>query len=252
MEGGTDGTGTSTGTTGVLTVNATPSATELETDIGGKVCALAVTDSTNGATLEYATPPIYNSSPNTTLTNAIDNLIAAVGPTVRLGGTSITLAKHTDADKIVATVDIPIFDGMTLNIMHDNNGGDCSSSPVMTQILLSGSTTAGVVAKGLWVISDGHAHSSGADKLINLDGVTIDLGTSDLTEEEIADTVVGEIRVGSWEGLQYSHLPYSAVKVQSSDNPDCPVGDFCVEFTRIFAGSAGNNAIPFGDRDYEH
>ncbi len=257
MEGGTDGTGTSTGVTGTLTVNATPSASALETDIGGKVCGLAVTDATNGIALQYATPLTYNSLVGTTISDAIDNLITVVGTTVKLGGTSITLTKHADADKIEATVDIPIFDGMTLNIMHDNDSGDCSSSPVTTQILLSGSTTAGVVAKGLWVISDGYAHSSGADQLINLDGVEIDLGGLGLTKEGIADNVVGKVNNRnnrrSWEGLQDTHLPYSAAKIDgdASTTDDCPAGDYCVEFTRIFKGTAGNNGIPFGDVDYE-
>ncbi len=251
MEGGTDGTGTSTGVTGTLTADSAPSASALETDANGKICGFEMTDGTNSAFLQYATPKTYNTSGNTDITHAIDNLIAAVNP-VRLGGSNITLTRHADNDKIVATVDIPIFDGMTLNIAHDDDGENCSS-PVATQILLSGSTTAGATAKGLWVISDDYTYSIGADKLINFDGVEIDLGTSTLTNENIANAVITKIKGASGDGLQYTHLPYSAAKIDgaASTTDDCPSGNFCVEFTRIFAGSAGNNGIPFGDADYE-
>ncbi len=251
MEGGIDGTGKSTGETEMLTANATPSASALETDAYGKVCALTVTDSTNGIILQYATPLTYNSFGSTSLPDAIDNLISVVGPLVKLGGSTITLTKHADTDKIEATVDIPIFDGMMLGIVHDDDAGDCLN-PVATEILLSGSTTVGATAKGLWVISDDYVYSNGADQLINLDGVEIDLGTTSLSKDQIADEVVGKISGGSWKGQQYPHLPYMAAKVQNSDNSDCPYGDFCVEFARHFSGSAGNNGIPFGDRDYNH
>ena len=253
MKGGSNGTGTSTGVTGTLTVNSTPSPSALETDGGGKVCGLAVTDSTHSITLKYATPKTYNSLGNRTLTAAIDNLIAAVGTTVRLGGSNITLAKHANGDKIVATVDLPIFDGKILNIMHDDDSGDCSG-PLTTPIALSGSTTAGVAAKGLWVISDDYVYSNGADQHINLDTEEIDLSTASLTKEEIADAIVTIVNGGSWTGMQYKDLPYTATKLDGSSDAgdDCPDTDYCVVFSRVFKGTEGNYGIPFGDRDYEH
>ena len=98
---------------------------------------------------------------------------------------SSTLTKHADTDKIEATVDIPIIDGMMLGIVHDDDAGDYLN-PVATEILLSGSTTASATAKGLWVISDDYVYSIG-----------IDLGTTSLSKDQIADEVVGKISGGS-------------------------------------------------------
>ena len=162
---------------------------------------------------------------------------------MNIAGTNVTLSK-TGTDKIAATTNTAVFEGMTLAIFHDDDGGDCTTSPVATEISLSGASGAADKAEGLWVISNDFISGSG-DKTINLDSVDIDLGNTDLSKEDIADTIVGEVTGGSWAGTQYEDLPYTATKVDSSDNSDCPSSDYCVEFTRVFAGSEGNDGIPF-------
>ena len=49
---------------------------------------------------------------------------------------------------------------MTLTIYHDDNGGNCTTSPVGTPITLSGAS-GGAIATGLWVISEDYAPGSG-------------------------------------------------------------------------------------------
>ena len=252
MTGGSDGTGTSTGETATLTAASTPTATALETDASGQICKITLSGGTLGSpwiAKNYTTPLTYNGGGSTAITDAIDNLITAISPPVNIAGTNVTLSK-TGTDKIAATTNTAVFEGMTLTIFHDDDGADCTTSPVATEISLSGASGA-AVATGLWVISHDFISGSG-DKTINLDSVDIDLGNSNLSKEDIADTIVGEVSGGSWAGTQYEDLPYTATKVQSSDNSDCPSSDYCVEFTRVFAGSEGNDGIPFVDRDYSH
>ena len=251
MTGGSDGTGTSTGETATLTAASTPTATALETDASGKICKITLTDSGNTWILkDYTTSPLtYNAGGSTAITAIIDSLIAEIGPPVNIAGTNVTLSK-TGTNKIAATTNTAVFEGMTLTIFHDDDGEDCTTSPVATEISLSGASGA-AQAEGLWVISNDFISGSG-DKTINLDSVDIDLGNTDLSKDDIADKIVGEVTGGSWAGTQYEDLPYTATKVDSSDNSDCPSSDYCVEFTRVFAGSEGNNGIPFVDRDYSH
>ena len=253
MTGGSNGLGSSTGQSQVLTTASTPTATALETDASGQICKITLSGGTLGSpwiAKNYTTPLTYNGGGSTAITDAIDNMIAEIGPTVNVvGTTNVTLSK-TGTDKIAATTNTAVFEGMTLTIFHDDDGEDCTTSPVATEITLSGASGA-AQAEGLWVISNDFISGSG-DKTINLDSVDIDLGNADLSKEDIADKIVGEVTGGSWTGTQYEDLPYTATKVDSSDNSDCPSSDYCVEFTRVFAGSEGNDGIPFRDRDYSH
>ena len=253
MTGGSDGTGTSTGETATLTAASTPTATALETDASGQICKITLSGGNllssvivRDMTMGLLT---YNSASGTNISTAIDNLIAAIGSPMNIAGTNVTLSK-SGSDKIAATTNTAVFDRMTLTIYHDDNGGDCTTSPVGTPVTLSGASGA-AIATGLWVISHDFISGSG-DKTINLDSVSIDLGNTDLTKEEIADKIVADVTGGSWAGTQYEDLPYTATKVQNSDNSDCPSSDYCVEFTRVFAGSEGNDGIPLWDRDYSH
>ena len=154
MTGGTNGTGTSTGETATLTTASTPTATSLDSDANGKGCALVFTGGTLGSpwvAKNYTTPLTYNTGGSTAITDAIDNLIMAIGSPVNIAGTNVTLSK-TGTDKIAATTNTAVFEGMTLTIFHDDDGDDCTSTPVGTPITLSGAS-GGVKAKGLWVIS---------------------------------------------------------------------------------------------------
>ncbi len=254
MTGGSDGTGTSTGETATLTAASTPTATALETDASGQICKIILSggnllssEIVRDMTMGLLT---YNSASGTNISTAIDNLIAAIGSPMNIAGTNVTLSK-SGSDKIAATTDTAVFDRMTLAIQHANSSGDCTTSPVATEISLSGASGAADKAEGLWVISNDFISGSG-DKTINLDSVSIDLGNTDLSKEDIADKIVADVTGGSWAGTQYEDLPYTATKVQNSDNLDCPSSDYCVEFTRVFAGSEGNDGIPFGDRDYSY
>ncbi len=101
----------------------------------------------------------------------------------------MTLSK-TGTDKIAATVNTAIFEGMTLTIFHDDDGGNCTTSPVGTPITLSGAS-GGDKAEGLWVISEDFTGSG--DTTINLDSVHIDLGNTGLSKESIADKIVAEV-----------------------------------------------------------
>ena len=160
----------------------------------------------------------------------------------------MTLSK-SGSDKIAASTDTAVFEGMTLSIQHANSSGSCTS-PVATEISLSGASGA-TGAEGLWVIS--HDFTGTGDKTVNLDSVHIDLGTTTLSKEDIADKIVADVAGGSWAGKQHKDLPYTATKIQNSDNSDCPSGDYCVLFERVlFKGTEGNYGIPFGDRDYSH
>ena len=253
MTGGSDGTGTSTGETATLTAASTPTATALETDASGQICKITLSGGTLGSpwiAKNYTTPLTYNGGGSTAITDAIDNLITAISPPVNIAGTNVTLSK-TGTDKIAATTNTAVFEGMTLTIFHDDDGEDCTTSPVATEISLSGASGAADKAEGLWVISNDFISGSG-DKTINLDSVDIDLGNSNLTKEEIADKIVADVNGASWAGKQNVDLPYTATKVENSDNSDCPSSDYCVEFTRVFAGSEGNDGIPLWDRDYSH
>ena len=122
---------------------------------------------------------------------------------------------------------------------------------VGTPITLSGASGA-TGAEGLWVIS--HDFTGTGDKTVNLDSVHTGLGNSNLTKEEIANKIVADVNGASWVGKQNKDLPYTATKLDgaSSTTDDCPSGDFCVLFSRVFKGTEGNYGIPFGDRDYSH
>ncbi len=253
MTGGSDGMGTSTGETATLTATSIPTATALEADARGKVCALTLSEgnlSDPWVVKNYTTPLTYNGRGSTTISAAIDNLIATIGSPVNLATTDVTLSKQ--GNKIEATVNSAVFDGMTLTIYHDDNGGDCTTGTVVTSAipLAGGSGAAG--AEGLWVISNDFTGSG--DKTINLDSVHIDLGTSSLTKEGIARKIVSEVSDVNWAGKQYKDLPYTTTILNGSSNAgdDCPANDFCVAFWRVFKGTEGNYGIPFGDRDYEH
>ncbi len=141
---------------------------------------------------------------------------------------------------------------MTLTIYHDDNGGDCTTSPVGTPITLSSGGSGGDKAEGLWVISN--AFTGTGDKTVNLDSVHIDLGNSPLTTGAIADKVITEVNGVGWAGKQNVDLPYMATKLDGGHDTgdDCPDTAFCVVFDRVFKGTEGNYGIPFGDRDYEH
>ncbi len=254
MQLGSDGTGQSTGESVALTTGSTPSATVLETDAGGRFCKLTLSGGIPNKTWnveEFTTlrQPHYNLSGNTSISNAIDNLVA-VQQNFMLAGANIILSKTgTNNDKIKATVDMPIFAGMTLNILHDDNAGDCST-PARTPILLGGVNNS-VKAQGIWIITDGFTGSG--DSVINLDGVEINLGTSALTNEQIADKVVTAVNNPGWTGRQYQLLHYTVTKVDGSSNntDDCPNSSFCVDFNRIFGSDLGNSPIPFKDSSYE-
>ncbi len=132
MTGGTDGTGTSTGETATLTAASTPTATSLDSDASGKICKIALSGGTlthPRAVKHYTTPLTYNAGGSTLISDAIDNLIMAIGSPVKVAGTNVTLSK-SGSDKIAATTDTAVFDGMTLTIYHDDDGGDCTTSPV--------------------------------------------------------------------------------------------------------------------------
>ena len=252
MTGGSDGTGTSTGETATLTAVSAPTATSLDSDIGGKICKIELSGGDLGGstliTKEYTTPLTYNTGGSTAITAAIDNMIAAIRSPVKLATTDVTLSK-SGTNKIVATVTGAVFEGMILTIFHDDDSGDCTTSPVATEISLIGAS-GGDKAKGLWVISEDYTGSG--DTTLNLDSVHIDLGNSGLSKEEIATKIVTDVADASWAGKQYKDLPYTATKVENSNNSDCPVGDFCVVFDRVLKGTEGNYGIPFGDRDYGH
>ncbi len=159
MTGGSDGTGTSTGETATLTADSTPTATSLDSDEDGKICKITLSGgglSDPWVAKEYTTPLTYNAASGTTVSIAIDSLITAIGPTVKLEKTDVTLSRE-GTDKIAATTDSAVFDGMTLTIFHDDDGGDCTTSPVGTPITLSGGSGA-APAEGLWVISEDYAY----------------------------------------------------------------------------------------------
>ena len=251
MTGGSDGTGTSTGRTATLTAVSTPTATSLDSDANGQICKIELSGGTLGTpwvVKEYTTPLTYNTGGSTNISAAIDNMIAKIGSTVKLATTDVTLSR-SGSDKIAATTDTAVFAGMTLAIQHVNSSGDCRS-PVATEISLSGGS-GGTVATGLWVISKDF-DGTGDDNTVNLDSVHTDLGNTGFSKEEIADEIVEDVNSSRWAGRQYKDLPYTATKVENSDNSDCPVGDFCVLFSRVFKGTEGNYGIPFGDRDYSH
>ena len=249
MTGGSDGTGTSTGETATLTALSAPTATSLDSDASGKICKIELSGGTLGSpwvAKNYTRPLTYNAGGSTTISNVIDSLITAIGSPVKLEKTDVTLSREGN-DKIAATVNSAVFDGMTLTIYHDDNGGNCTTSPVGTPITLSGAS-GGAIATGLWVIPEDFSGSG--DKTINLDSVHTDLGNTALSTDGIADKIVADVNGASWAGKQNVDLPYTATKVQNSDNSDCPSGDFCVLFERVFKGTEGNYGIPFGDRDY--
>ena len=255
MTGGSDGTGTSTGETATLTAASIPTATVLEADAGGQICKIELSGGILGSpwiAKEYTTSLTYNAGGSTTISDAIDNLITAIASPVNIAGTNVTLSK-SGTDKIAATTDTAVFDGMTLTIYHDNDSGDCTTSPVGTPITLSGAS-GGAVATGLWVISEDYSYSVSGDKTVNLDSVHTDLGNTALSKEAIADKIVADVNGASWAGKQNKDLPYTATKLDgsSSSGDDCPASNFCVVFERVFKGTEGNYGIPFGDRDYEH
>ena len=253
MTGGSDGTGTSTGVTGTLTAVSTPTATSLDSDASGKICKITLSGGTLGTpwvAKNYTIPLTYNAGGSTAISNAIDNLITAIGSPVNIVGTNVTLAKQ-GSNKIAATADTAVFEGMTLTIFHDDDGEDCTTSPVGTPVTLSGGS-GGTMAEGLWVISEDYTGSG--DTTVNLDSVPLDLGTSPLIKEDIADKIVADVADKSWAGKQHKKLPYTATKLDGSSDAgdDCPDTDYCVVFSRVFKGTEGNYGIPFGDRDYEH
>ena len=255
MKFGSNGTGPSTGSSAPLLASSTPTATELEEDADGKVCKITVSDGTLTSpwtAVEYTTPLTYNTAGSTSISDALDNLIAAIGATNTWAGATVTLSNDLQSGNnlLSASVDLPTFDGMNLNIHHDDDTEDCST-PVVTSIALSGGS-GGTHAEGLWVIKN--AFTGSGDSVIALDYADIDLGSSALTKEAIADKVITEIGGGSWAGKQYKDLPYTVKKLDGlTDGFDaCPDNDFCVVFTRVFTGTEGNNPFPFLDADYEH
>ena len=257
MTGGSDGTGTSTGESQTLTANSTPTAIALEEDAGGKICKITLIDGGNTWILkDYTTTPLtYNTGGSTNISTAIDNMIAEIGPTVNVvGTTNVTLSK-SGSDKIAATTDNAVLNGMSFIIYHDDNSADCTGVPPSTPITLGGAS-GGAIATGLWVISNGFSGSG--DKTVNLDSVHLNLGNSllniALSKESIADKIVADVNGASWAGKQKVNLPYTATKLDGSSdaNDDCPDADVCVLFSRVFKGTEGNYGIPFGDRDYEH
>ena len=144
MTGGTNGTGTSTGESQVLTAVATPTATALDSDASGKICKIELSGGTLGTpwvAKNYTTPLTYNTGGSTVIADVIDSLIAEIGSTVTLATTDVTLSK-SGTNKIVATVNSAVFEGMTLTIFHDDDGGNCTTNPVGTPITLSGASGA--------------------------------------------------------------------------------------------------------------
>ena len=161
MTGGSDGTGTSTGETLTLTADSTPTATSLGSDEHEQICNLTLSGGTLGNTWvakEYSTSITYNTNNGTSISAAIDNLIKVIGSPVNIAGTNVTLST-TGTDKIAATTDSAVFDGMTLTIYHDDNSGDCTN-PVGTPIALSGGSGAADKAEGLWVISQDYTYDT--------------------------------------------------------------------------------------------
>ena len=256
MTGGSDGTGTGTGESQTLTASPTPTGIALESDAGGKICKITLyggtLDSNSWIVKNYTTSPLtYNTGASTAISVAIDNMIAEIGSSLNIvGTTNVTLSREGN-DKIAATVNNAVLNGMSLIIYHTDNSGDCTASPPSTPITLSGASD-GDEAEGLWVISEDSTGTG--DKTINLDSVHTDLGTTGLSKEDIADKIVVDVNGASWAGKQNVDLPYTATKLDGSSdaNDDCPSGDFCVLFSRVFKGTEGNYGIPFGDRDYEH
>ena len=255
MKLGSDGQGQSLGESQVLTANSMPTPTALEADTSGKLCALVLSGGNSSVpwvVKRYMiSPQTYNTVNNTPISDAIDNLIAAIGD-ISFAGTKIILSKTgTGNNKIRVHTDIPIFSGMSLGIIHGGNDGDCHDSAVMTPIALGGGSN-NAKSKGYWVIKDNF--TGNGDSTINFDNVEIDLGNSALTKEEVANAVVDAMGSSSWEGKQYKTLPYAATTIdgKSDSNDDCPDDAFCVELTRIFSGTAGNTGIPFADSDYEN
>ena len=180
-------------------------------------------------------------------------MIAEIGPTVNVvGTTNVTLSK-SGTDKIAATTDNAVLNGMSFIIYHDDNSADCTGVPPSTPITLGGAS-GGAIATGLWVISEDYGFSGSGDKTVNLDSVHTGLGNSNLTKEEIANKIVADVNGASWAGKQKVNLPYTATKLDgsSSTTDDCPDADVCVVFERVFKGTEGNYGIPFGDSDYEH
>ncbi len=225
----------------------------MDSDEDGQICKITLSSggrSDPWIAKNYTTPLTYNGGGGTAITDAIDNLITAVGSPVNIAGTNVTLSK-TGTDKIAATTDTAVFEGMTLTIFHDDDGEDCTTSPVGTPIALSGASGGAVASRGPWVISNNFSGSG--DTTINLDSVHLSENSS-LTKEEIADAIVTEVTGASWVGKQYKDLPYTATKLDGSTDPndDCPDSAFCVVFDRVFKGTERNYGIPFGDRDYSH
>ncbi len=96
MTGGTNGTGTSSGESQTLTANSTPTAIALEEDAGGKICKITLSGgglSYSWILKDYSTPLTYNTGGSTAISDAIDNLIEAIGSPVKLAGTDVTLSK---------------------------------------------------------------------------------------------------------------------------------------------------------------
>ena len=79
-----------------------------------------------GLAKNYTTPLTYNTGNGTNISAAIDNMIAKIGSPVKLATTDVTLSK-SGTNKIVATVTGAAFDGMTLTIFHDDDGGNCNN-----------------------------------------------------------------------------------------------------------------------------
>ncbi len=255
MEGGSDGTGTSSGETAVLTVSSTPTPTALEADAGGKICRISLSGGGLGRTwdivnnVNLANLPTYNSSNNTSISNAIDNLVNTIG-TLHFVGAEITLSRSNN-DKIEASVNNAVFDGMTLNIAHDDNSGNCSGL-VTTSFMLNGGSGANQ-AEGVLIVKDDF--KGFGDGMVNIDGTDIYLKDVFPAHaiQEIVDKIIGGLSSFNWPGKQFASLPYSAAKLNgdTDNNDDCPSGNFCVVFTRMFAGTAGNEVIPKADFDYD-
>ena len=87
MTGGTNGTGTSTGESQVLTANSTPTATSLDSDASGKICKIELSGETLGSpwvAKNYTAYSLtYNAGGSTTISDVIDSLIAAIGSPVK-------------------------------------------------------------------------------------------------------------------------------------------------------------------------
>ena len=259
MTGGSDGTGMSSGTTGILTASSTPTVTSLDSDKDGQICGVKLSGGTlpfpvvkKDTSLKYNGATLSGSSMSS---NAITNFITAINkPGVSIAGTTVTFSRpNLSTNKIVATASTAILDGITLTILHDNNGGDCSS-PLETPLSSFTGGSGAAPAEGYWVISEDYTGSG--DETINLDSVHTDLENIALSKEKIADKIVADVTADvtgrSWAGKQYEDLPYTASTVDGGDssNDGCPANDFCVHFTRLFNGAEGNYSVPFGDSDY--